>query len=151
MSLPIMSGTARLIEDPELRYGGTGTAVARLRLAFNARKKDDSGNWVDGDSFFVTGTLFGPAAENAADSLQRAMEVVVTGRLRTEKWETKDGDKRSNVALLIDSVGPSLRFASAKVTKSERSRNDGGASPAPAADPWANNGSEAYSDTAPPF
>lgn len=146
MTLPTLNGTARLIEDPELRFAaGSGKAVVKVRLAFNARKKDpNSGEWVDSDTFFVDGKAFEHAAENIAESLTRGMEVVVSGRLRTEKWETKGGEKRSVPSLLIDSIGPSLRFATAVVTKApgggqrpemqRAARQQGAAS---AGDPWA--------------
>ncbi|WP_097865862.1 single-stranded DNA-binding protein [Streptomyces sp. rh34] len=151
MSLPTMHGTARLIDDPELRFGaGSGKAVVRVRLAFNSRKKDKATNeWVDGDTFFVDGKAFDQAAEHIAESLSRGMEVVVSGRLRTEKWETGQGEKRSASALLIDSIGPSLARATAKVTKVSSSGSGGqgqgrsqgrsqqGA--ASAEDPWASN------------
>lgn len=144
MSLPVMTGTARLIEDPELRFGaGSGKAVVRVRLAFNSRKKDPATNeWVDADSFFIDGKAFDQAAENIAESLARGMEVVVSGRLRTEKWETKQGEKRSAPALLIDSIGPSLKSATAKVTKASGGQGRGAgpqARPAQSAageDPW---------------
>jgi single-strand DNA-binding protein len=118
MSLPTLNGTARLIDAPELRFSAQGKAVAKVRLAFNARRKDPATNeWVDGDSFFIDGKAFDKAAENIAESLDKGMEVVVSGRLKTERWETREGEKRSGPSLLIDSIGPSLRFATAKVTK----------------------------------
>lgn len=128
MSLPTLNGTARLIDAPELRFAaGSGKAVVKVRLAFNARKKDPaSGEWVDGDSFFIDGKAFDKAAENIAETLDKGMEVVVSGRLRTEKWETKEGEKRSAPALLIDSIGPSLRSATAKVTKASGNSGQGG-------------------------
>lgn len=143
MSLPQLSGVARLIEDPELRFSAAGSAIVKIRLAFNSRKKDQSGQWVDDATFFVRGTAFGQAAENVAASLQRGMEVVVVGRMKTESWE-RDGEKRSEAALLVDSIGPSLRFATAQVEKSggqgqgrqefqEARRSQGAASE----DPWA--------------
>ncbi len=119
MSLPTLNGTARLIDAPEIRFSAQGTAVAKVRLAFNARRKDDQGNWVDGDSFFIDGTVFGQHAQNLADSLDKGMEVVVSGRLKTERWETRDGEKRSGPSLLIDSIGPALRFATARVEKAQ--------------------------------
>ena len=152
MSLPVLNGTARLIEDPELRFAaGSGKAVVRVRLAFNSRKKNQStGEWEDADSFFVDGKAFEQAAENIAATLARGMEVVVSGRLRTEKWESGQGEKRSAPALMIDSIGPSLRFATARVEKSgggqqqrqevqQAARQQGRAQQgaAPAADPWA--------------
>ncbi|MFF9787113.1 single-stranded DNA-binding protein [Streptomyces nigrescens] len=160
MSLPQLSGVARLIEDPELRFSASGSAVVKVRLAFNSRKKDQAGQWVDDATFFVRGTAFGPAAENVAASLQRGMEVMVVGRMKTESWE-KNGEKRSEAALLVDSIGPSLRFATARVEKSggqgqgrqefRQARQAQGA--ASADDPWATpSQSQAggYSDE-PPF
>jgi single-strand DNA-binding protein len=126
MSLPSVNGTARLIEDPELRFAASGGAVVKVRLAFNSRKKDpQSGEWKDDSSFFVTGTAFGQAAENIAETLTRGLEVVVSGRMKTDSWESKDGEKRSAPALLIDSIGPSLRSATAKVTKASGNSGQG--------------------------
>jgi len=117
MSLPILNGTARLIDDPQLRYGASGGAVVTVRLAFNSRRKDpQSGEWKDDASFFVDGKAFGPAAENIAETLSRGLEVVVSGRMKTDSWE-KDGEKKSRPELLLDAIGPSLRSATAKVTK----------------------------------
>ncbi|WP_330479915.1 single-stranded DNA-binding protein (plasmid) [Streptomyces platensis] len=161
MSLPQLSGVARLIEDPELRFSSSGSAVAKVRLAFNSRKKDQSGQWVDDATFFVRGTAFGQAAENIAASLQRGMEVMVVGRMKTESWE-RNGEKRSEAALLVDSIGPSLRFATAQVEKSggggqgrqefQQARQAQGA--ASVEDPWASpaqsQGGGGYGDE-PPF
>jgi single-strand DNA-binding protein len=122
MSLPTLNGTARLIDAPELRFSAQGKAVVKVRLAFNARRKDPATNeWVDGDSFFIDGKAFDKAAENIAESLDKGMEVVVSGRLKTERWETREGEKRSGPSLLIDSIGPSLRFATARVEKASGS------------------------------
>jgi single-strand DNA-binding protein len=141
MSLPTLNGTARLIDDPELRYSAAGKAVAKIRLAFNSRKKNDAGEWADADSFFIDGKVFGQAAENIAESLARGMEVTVSGRLRTEKWENQQGEKRSAPALLIDSIGPTLARATAKVTKNPAGGRSEGSSFAgtksPEQDPWA--------------
>lgn len=150
MFLPTLSGTARLTGDPELRFAPSGTAVCKVSLAFNSRKKNEaSGQWEDADTFFITGTLFKQAAENATESLAKGMEVVVTGRLKTRSWEDKEsGQKRSMPELLIDSIGPSITYATAKVTKNDR--NGGGQrQAAPAADdPWASTGG--FADE-PPF
>lgn len=116
MSLPTLNGTARLIDDPELRYAASGSAIVKIRLAFNSRKKDQSGQWVDDVVFYIRGTAFGKAAENLAETLQRGMEVVVSGRMKTESWES-NGEKKEASSLLIDAIGPSLRSATAKVTK----------------------------------
>lgn len=129
MSLPPIFGTARLLDDPELRYSANGTAVCRIRLAFNSRRKNpETGAWEDGDTLFVDGTLFKQEAENVAESLTRGTEVVVYGRLKTERYETREGEKRSATKLMIDGIGPSLRFATAKVNKLDRSSGDRGGS-----------------------
>ncbi|TLK47797.1 single-stranded DNA-binding protein [Glutamicibacter sp. V16R2B1] len=127
MSLPTLSGTARLVKDPELRYTQNGAAVVKVPLAFNSRIKDQqTGEWRDGDVFFIEATAFSQAAENVAESLSKGSEVVVTGRLKTQQWEDKQtGDKRSRPELLIDTIGPSLRFATAKPVKAERGNGNG--------------------------
>lgn len=129
MSLPNLSGEARLIEDPDMRFTSAGKAVAKIRLAFNSRKKVN-GEWVDGDTLFLDGTLWERAAENAVNSLTKGDLVVVTGRLKTSFWEADDGSKRSRPELLIDSLAPSLRYAEAKVIRTPRAT-------APDDDPWA--------------
>jgi len=116
-----MHGTGRLTADAEVRFSPNGTAVATVPLAFNARRYNrDTGQWEDGDVCFIRGTLFRDAAENAAETYKRGMEVVVTGRLKTEEWQDREtGQKRSRVALLIDAIGPSTRYATATVRKAE--------------------------------
>lgn len=170
MSLPTLNGTARLIDNVDLRFTAQGSAIVKVRLAFNARRKDDSGQWVDGDSLYIDGTAFGQHAQNLADSLEKGMEVVVSGRLRTESWE-KDGQRHSKNVLLVDSIGPSLRFATVRVEKSggsgsgqreARQAVQQGGSRASAEDPWASSagggqsgawggggGQGGYSDEAP--
>ena len=112
MSLPTMTGVGRLTADPELRFSASGTAVCTVNLAFNNRKKDQqSGEWVDDGVFFVRATCFKDQAEQVAENLRKGMECLVVGRLKTEQWDDKaTGDKRSATALLVDSIGPSLRF-----------------------------------------
>ncbi|MCA1185770.1 single-stranded DNA-binding protein [Saccharopolyspora sp. 6T] len=134
MSLPTMTGVGRLTGDVEVRFSQSGTAVGTVPLAFNARRRNKQTNeWEDGDVFFVRGTVFGDTAEYVQESLSRGMEVVVTGRLKTDQWEDKEsGQKRSATSLLIDSIGPSLRFATAAVRKVER----GAGQSAPAGDSW---------------
>jgi single-strand DNA-binding protein len=110
MALPNLSGTARLYADVELRFAANGNPVTKVPLVFNSRKKNQQTNeWEDGDSFFVTGTLFKDRAEWAAEKLNRGDEVIVTGRLKTRSWEDKDGQKRSTVELMVDEIGPTLR------------------------------------------
>ncbi len=139
MSLPTMSGTGRLTADGEFRFAKSGTAVATIPLAFNARKYNrDTGQWEDGDVFFVRGTLFGDSAENAVESYGRGDEVVVSGRLKTDRWEDRNtGEKRSATSLLVDAIGASTRYAKAEIRKTERRQEraepDGWSSaPAPA-------------------
>lgn len=137
MSLPTLSGVGRLTGDAELRFTPSGTAVAKVPLAFNQRKKDENGNWVDGENFFITGTLFNKAAENAAETYTKGMEVVVSGRMKTRQWDTDQGEKRSMPELLIDAIGPSTAFATAKVEKNARENNGNGGRAARSDDPWA--------------
>ena len=111
-----------LVNDPELRYTPTGQAVAKFRVASTPRFRDNaSGEWKDGDSLFLTCNVWRQAAENVAESLQRGMRVIVYGRLRQRSYETREGEKRTVYEVEVDDVGPSMRNASAKVTKSNRS------------------------------
>jgi single-strand DNA-binding protein len=162
-----------LVDDPQLRYTPTGQAVANFRVASTPRFLDRNTNeWKDGDSLFLTCNVWRQAAENVAESLQRGMRVIVSGRLRQRSYETKEGEKRTVYEVEVDEVGPSLRNASAKVTKSSRSTGGGfgGGGPSggsgqsgyggggggrPADDPWASGdggggGGDGYSDE-PPF
>jgi single-strand DNA-binding protein len=116
-----------LVDDPELRYTPTGQAVANFRVASTPRFLDKSTNeWKDGDSLFLTCNVWRQAAENVAESLQRGMRVIVTGRLKQRSYETREGEKRTVYEIEVDDVGPSMRNASAKVTKSNRSGGGGG-------------------------
>lgn len=108
-----------LVEDPELRFTGSGVAMARIRVAVNRRWRDQSGDWQE-ETSFLGGTLWREAAENAAESLQKGMRVIITGRLEQRSWETQDGDRRSVVEISIDELGPSLRWATATVSKTQR-------------------------------
>lgn len=137
MSLPTMTGTGRLTAPVELRFTASGMAVATMNLAFNSRKRDTNGDWIDGDVFFVRATAFKQLAENLAETVDKGVEVHVSGRLKTEQWTDKQtGDKRSAVSLLVDSIGPNLAYAVAKVNKAARS--GGGDTTGGSADPWAN-------------
>ncbi|MGW3847146.1 single-stranded DNA-binding protein [Streptomyces fagopyri] len=163
--LPTLTGVGRLTGDPELRFTQSSKAVASIPLAFNSRRKNPQTNeWEDGDVFYIRGTVWERLAENAAETLSKGMEVMVTGDLRTEKWE-KDGQKHERSALLIRSIAPNLAFAIAKVSKDAASQQNGqsGAqrppqgqaqrsrpSSPPADDPWAVDAAQGYSDE-PPF
>ncbi|HEU5418085.1 MAG TPA: single-stranded DNA-binding protein [Streptosporangiaceae bacterium] len=116
-----------LVDDPQLRYTPTGNAVANFRVASTPRFMDRQTNeWKDGDSLFLSCNIWRQAAENVAESLQRGMRVIVQGRLRQRSYETREGEKRTVYEIEVDEVGPSLRNASAKVTKSSRSGGGGG-------------------------
>ncbi len=110
-----------LVDDPQLRYTSTGQAVASFRMASTPRFLDKNTNeWKDGDALFMSCSVWRQAAENVAESLQRGMRVIVSGRLRQRSYETKEGEKRTVYEVEVDEVGPSLRNASAKVVRSSR-------------------------------
>ncbi len=116
-----------LVDDPQLRYTPTGQAVASFRVASTPRFLDKNTNeWKDGDSLFLSCNVWRQAAENVAESLQRGMRVIVSGRLRQRSYETKEGEKRTVYEIEVDEVGPSLRNASAKVVRSSRATGSQG-------------------------
>jgi single-strand DNA-binding protein len=116
-----------LVDDPQLRYTPTGQAVANFRVASTPRFLDKATNeWKDADSLFLSCNIWRQAAENVAESLQRGMRVIVSGRLRQRSYETREGEKRTVYEIEVDDVGPSLKNASAKVTRSSRSGAGGG-------------------------
>jgi single-strand DNA-binding protein len=117
-----------LVDDPELRFTPSGQPVAKFRVASTPRFRDNqTGEWKDGDSLFLTCNVWRQAAENVAESLTRGMRVIVSGRLRQRSYETKEGEKRTVYEVEVDDVGPSLRNASAKVNRVARSgAGDGG-------------------------
>ena len=105
-----------LVDDPELRFTNTGTAVANMRVAVTQRIQQD-GEWRDGDTSFLRVNVWRGQAEHLADSLAKGDRVMVTGRLRQRSWETPEGDKRSVAEIEADEVGASLKFATAKVER----------------------------------
>jgi single-strand DNA-binding protein len=116
-----------LVADPELRFTPSGQPVATFRVASTPRVMDRQTNeWKDGDSLFLTCNVWRQAAENVAESLQRGMRVIVTGRLKQRNYETKEGEKRTVYEVEVDDVGPSLRNASAKVNRISRAGGEGG-------------------------
>jgi single-strand DNA-binding protein len=110
-----------LTDDPELRYTANGAAVANFTVAHSTRIRDAAGNWSDGETSFFRVNVWRALAENAAESLTRGTRVVVTGRLRQRSWENQEGEKRSMIEIEADDVGPSLKWATAKVEKTSRS------------------------------
>ena len=155
-----------LTDDPELRFTPSGAAVAKFRVASTPRFLDKQTNeWKDGEPLFLACNLWRQAAENVAESLQRGTRVIVTGRLRQRSYETREGEKRTVMELEVDEIGPSLRYATAKVQKMQRSSGGGygsggggGASGGTSGgfdDPWASSspaasGSGSF-DEEPPF
>src|SRR6478736_2988946 len=108
----------KLVDDPELRFTPSGAAVANFRIASTPRTFDRQTNeWKDGDALFLSCSVWRQAAENVAESLQRGMRVIVQGRLKQRSYEDRDGVKRTVYELDVEEVGPSLRNATAKVTK----------------------------------
>ena len=116
-----------LTDDPELRFTPSGAAVAKFRVASTPRFLDrQSGEWKDGEPLFLACNIWRDAAEHVAESLQRGTRVIVTGRLRQRSYETREGEKRTVIELEVDEIGPSLRYATAKVQKMARSAGGGG-------------------------
>jgi single-strand DNA-binding protein len=116
-----------LTDDPELRFTPSGAAVAKFRIASTPRTLDrQSGEWKDGEPLFLACNIWRDAAEHVAESLQRGARVIVQGRLRQRSYETREGEKRTVYELEVDEIGPSLRYATAKVQKMSRSGGGGG-------------------------
>ncbi|RKT16781.1 single-strand binding protein [Streptomyces sp. 1114.5] len=123
----VITLVGNLVDDPELRFTPSGAAVAKFRIASTPRTFDRQTNeWKDGESLFLTCNVWRQPAENVAESLQRGMRVIVQGRLRQRSYETKEGEKRTVFEVEVDEVGPSLRSATAKVTRANRSGGQGG-------------------------
>ena len=131
-----------LVDDPELRFTPSGAAVAKFRVASTPRYLDKATNeWKDGESLFLQCQIWRQAAENVAESLTKGMRVILSGRLKQRSYETKEGEKRTVFEVEVDEVGPSLRNATAKVTRTQRAAGGGAAVPAAVDsfndDPWA--------------
>src|SRR3982750_3575066 len=107
MPLPKVTLECRAVDDPELRFSSNGVAGARLRLvASDRRKNNETGTWEDGDTLWIDCTAFKQLAENVAESVMKGDLLLVVGMLRSENWETRDGEKRSAIKMIADSVGP---------------------------------------------
>src|SRR5688572_32995902 len=123
----VITVVGNLTDDPELRFTPSGAAVAKFRVASTPRTLDrNSGEWKDGEPLFLQCNIWRQAAENVAESLHRGARVIVTGRLRQRSYETREGEKRTVMELEVDEIGPSLRYATAKVQKMQRSSGGGG-------------------------
>ena len=139
----VITVVGNLVDDPELRFTPSGAAVANFRIASTPRTFDRQTNeWKDGDALFLSCSVWRQAAENVAESLQRGMRVVVQGRLKSRTYETREGEKRTVFEIEVEEVGPSLKYATAKVTRTSRQGGGGGYSGGGAQsgggdDPWA--------------
>jgi single-strand DNA-binding protein len=136
----VITLVGNLVDDPELRFTPSGAAVAKFRIASTPRYMDRQTNeWKDGESLFLTCNVWRQAAENVAESLTRGMRVIVQGRLKQRSYETREGEKRTVYEVEVDEVGPSLRNATAKVTKASRGGGGGGGGfgGGGGEDPWA--------------
>jgi len=123
----VITVIGNLTSDPELRFTPSGAAVANFTVASTPRTLDkQSGEWKDGEALFLRCNIWRQAAENVAESLTRGARVVVQGRLKQRSFETKEGEKRTVVELEVDEIGPSLRYATAKVNKVSRGGGGGG-------------------------
>jgi single-strand DNA-binding protein len=123
---PTITVVGNLTDDPELRFTPSGAAVANFRIASTPRYLDrQSGEWRDGDPLFLACNIWRDPAEHVAETLKRGTRVIVTGRLRQRSYETREGEKRTVYELEVDEVGPSLRYATAKVMKMTRRTEPG--------------------------
>ena len=162
----VITVIGNLTNDPELRFTPSGAAVASFTVASTPRTLDRNSNeWKDGEALFLRCSIWRQAAENVAESLQKGARVIVQGRLKQRSFETREGEKRTVFEVEVDEIGPSLRYATAKVNKASRSGGGGGgfgggggsrpaASDQPKDDPWGSapaSGSFAGSDDEPPF
>jgi len=165
----VITVVGNLTADPELRFTASGAAVANFTVASTPRQFDRaSGEWKDGEALFLRCNIWRQAAENVAESLSRGTRVVVTGRLRQRSFETKEGEKRTVIELEVDEIGPSLRYATAKINKASRpdggsggygsgtsgggqSSSGGSRNQGPSDDPWSSAPAAGGSFDEPPF
>ena len=136
----IITVVGNLTDDPELRFTPSGAAVANFTVASTPRFFDKQANeWRDGEALFLRCSIWRQAAENVAESLHKGARVVVQGRLKQRSFETREGEKRTVIELDVDEIGPSLRYATAKVTKTTRGggSSGGGGRFGGGDDPWA--------------
>lgn len=164
----VITVIGNLTADPELRFTPSGSAVANFTIASTPRTFDRQSNeWKDGEALFLRSAVWREAAENVAETLTKGMRVIAQGRLKSRSYDTKEGERRTVMELEVDEIGPSLTFASAKVTRTQRSGGGGNRAPqqnqqsappqqqpqqgggwnAPANDPWG----PAFGGDKPPF
>ena len=145
----IITVVGNLTSDPELRYTQNGLAVANFTIASTPRNFDRASNdWKDGEALFLRASVWREFAEHVAGSLTKGSRVIATGRLKQRSYETKEGEKRTSIELEVDEIGPSLRYATAQVTRAAASRDStGGAQRGGqvAEEPWAASSPESTS------
>jgi single-strand DNA-binding protein len=126
----VITVVGNLTSDPELRYTQNGLAVANFTIASTPRTLDRGSNeWKDGEALFLRASVWREFAEHVAGSLTKGSRVIVQGRLKQRSYETKEGEKRTSMELEVDEIGPSLRYATAQVTRTSSSREGGGGAP----------------------
>lgn len=147
--LPQVTGEFRVATDPELRFTPSGVAVCNMRAVASSRKKNAQDEWVDDKTCWVSLVGFKQQAENMAESFEKGNLVVVVGRIETNEWTDKDDNKRISFNLLVDSIGPAVKWDAARVVKVDRQSGESSQSKsAPADDPWAGSPPQ---DDEPPF
>ena len=118
---PQINMVGNLVADPELRFTPSGVAAASVRIAVTPRSRDNAtGEWKDGETVWLSGTVWRQYAENVAESLTKGTRVIVIGRLKQRSYETREGEKRTVYEVDIDDIGPALRYATAKIQKTSR-------------------------------
>jgi single-strand DNA-binding protein len=139
----IITVVGNLTADPELRYTQNGLAVANFTIASTPRTFDRQANdWKDGEALFLRASVWREFAEHVAGSLSKGSRVIATGRLKQRSYETKEGERRTAIELEVDEIGPSLRYATAQVTRSSGGGGGGGRGVTQGGDePWGNSGS----------
>lgn len=120
MAMTATSIVGNVTRDPDLKFTGSGLAMCTFGVAVNNRRKDEKGNWVDGDPSFFDVVCWRQLAENVTESIPKGTTVIVVGKLRQRSWEADDGTKRSKVEITADHVGPALNFATAQVNRNEK-------------------------------
>jgi len=163
MTLPTVTHTYRLAADPEVKFLDDGKPMVRLRLAANANRKNDAGQWEKTDELFITTTAFGDQAQAIADAnLSVGQEVIVSGRLRTRSWE-QDGQKRSAIEMRLDAIGPKISvprqqqggvgggFGGGQSQRSYGQQGGGFSGGQQQGDPWGQSGQSGFNEDQPPF
>jgi single-strand DNA-binding protein len=135
----VVTLVGNITDEPELRFTPGGAAVANFTVAVNRRFRNQDGSWDDKLDGFFRCSCWRDMAENVSESLHKGARVVVTGRLQQRSWDDNDGNKRSTIEVQVDEVGPSLRWATAQITKARRDKGSQGGGPSGGGD-WGNQG-----------